>query len=90
MIDGGGASVSTTPLPEKQARQNLALFMAVLFPRYDRFIDDVLHAYATENTAATHWSKTDFLNSVLQLRKWRERFIQKSLRNCTAFRVERK
>ncbi|OQX33515.1 MAG: hypothetical protein B0D91_14240 [Oceanospirillales bacterium LUC14_002_19_P2] len=88
MIDGGGASVSTTSLPEKQARHNLALFMAVLFPRFDHFVDDVLSAYATENTAATHWSKTDFLKSVLQLRKWRERFIQKSLRKCTDFRVE--
>ncbi len=88
MIDGGGASVSATSLPEKQARQNLALFMAVLFPRYDRYVDDVLSAYASENAAATQWVKTDFLKTVLQLRKWRERFIQKSLRNCTHFRVE--
>ncbi|WP_211825236.1 lipopolysaccharide kinase InaA family protein [Kistimonas asteriae] len=88
MIDGGGATVSTTPLSEKQARHNLALFMAVFFPRYDRFVDDVLSAYAAENTAAIHWEKTDFLKTVLQLRKWRERFIQKSLRNCTHFRVE--
>ncbi len=88
MIDGGGATVSDTPLSEKQARHNLALFMAVLFPCYDRFVDDVLSAYAIENTVATQWSKADFLKTVLHLRKWRERFIQKSLRNCTHFRVE--
>lgn len=96
MIDGGGATVNTRALSDHQARRNLALLMAVLFPRYDCFADDVLSAYSSarlsacagEKTTAPQWQKTDFLETVLRLRKWRERFIRKSLRNCTRFRVE--
>lgn len=89
IIDGGGASVSTESLSSKERFENLALFMAVLYPRYDCFAGSVLTDYASENPLAAGWTKTAFLKKVYELRKWRERFIQKSLRNCTEFRVEK-
>lgn len=89
MIDGGGASVSLSPLTSKRCFENLALFMAVLYPRYDCFADSVLTDYASENSLAADWTKKTLLKKVYELRKWRERFIQKSLRNCTEFRVEK-
>ena len=90
LIDGGGAKVQDTPLDSQTALKNLALFQAVLYPKYDKFITDIWSAYSDtvpEYTAqSTH---QEFSQQVQQLRKWREKFIQKALRNCTQFRVEK-
>ncbi|MTI15292.1 lipopolysaccharide kinase InaA family protein [Sansalvadorimonas verongulae] len=87
LIDGGGARISAS-LSRKEALENLALFQAVLYPMYDNFIPDLWNAYsqvAPDITAQS--SQNEFSLLVQQQRKWRERFVQKSLRNCTQFRV---
>ncbi|CAM3476222.1 lipopolysaccharide kinase InaA family protein [Parendozoicomonas haliclonae] len=90
LIDGGGAEVVNNALPPKEAVENLALFQAVLFPRYDRFIENVWNAYCeAAPELADGTSLESFSLLVQQQRKWRERFVQKALRNCTQFRVEK-
>ena len=87
LIDGGGAKLSDS-LSSKEALENLALFQSVLYPKYDKFIPDLWNAYsqvAPEISAKI--SQEGFSLLVQKQRKWRERFVQKALRNCTQFRV---
>ncbi len=89
-IDGGGARTSRNSLHAKEALDNLALFQAVLYPKFDRYLEHVWQSYAghaPENIQQL--SVKDFAERVQQKRKWREKFIQKGLRNCTRFRVEK-
>ncbi|WP_281646423.1 lipopolysaccharide kinase InaA family protein [Parendozoicomonas sp. Alg238-R29] len=89
LIDGGGARVSKTLQP-KDALENLALFQAVLYPKYDKFIPDLWSTYDQKVPVFTQkFSLKNFSLLVQQKRKWRERFVQKSLRNCTQFRVSK-
>nr|WP_283777626.1 lipopolysaccharide kinase InaA family protein [Sansalvadorimonas sp. 2012CJ34-2] len=90
MIDGGGAKIGSTPLQAKAALENLALFQAVLYPRFDRFLGDVWLAYSKEATEYTQQLSIEEFTDLIQIqRKWREKFIMKGLRNCTRFRVDK-
>ena len=90
LIDGGGAEVSNSPLSSKKAINNLALFQAVLYPRFDCYISNVWCAYCqAAPKLANGVSLTAFSARVQQQRKWREKFVLKALRNCTRFRVEK-
>ena len=90
MIDGGGAKVSDSPLSAEDALDNLALFQAVLYPRYDRYLADIWQAYEKKAPEYTQGSSLQkFSARVQQQRKWREKFILKGLRNCTRFRVDK-
>ncbi len=92
MIDGGGAEVSchkqTKPLPEAKARENLARFFAVLFPRYDRLLESVYPAWCNV-TGFLPDNQEQLLERVQRQRKWRERFLEKTMRTCTDFLTEK-
>ncbi len=88
LIDGGGAKLEDA-LSAKSAIENLALFQAVLFPEYDRFLETVWNAYHTvAPKLCKGTSLTELSLLVQEQRKWREKFVQKALRNCTRFRVK--
>ena len=90
LIDGGCVEVVNSPHSSAEAINNIALFQAVLFPKYDRFLADVWQAYSQAAPKLAESSTlTDFSRTVQKQRKWRERFVQKALRNCTRFRVEK-
>lgn len=87
LIDGGGAKVSAM-LSHQEALENLALFQSVLYPRYDKFIPDLWNAYSQKAPEiAAQSTQEAFSLQVQQQRKWREKFVQKALRNCTQFKV---
>ncbi len=89
LIDGGCVDVVNNELASREAINNLALFQAVLYPRFDRFLKDVWQAYGEEAPELADGTTLEGFASVVQgQRKWRERFVQKALRNCTQFRVE--
>ena len=90
LIDGGGAENTANGLSPKAALENLATFQAVLYPKFDCYLPDVWTSYKQTTPAnCEQKSLNDFSDLVQQRRKWREKFVQKALRNCTQFRVEK-
>ncbi len=90
LIDGGCVGVVNNALYSREAIDNLALFQAVLYPRFDRYLADVWQAYREEAPElANGTTLEEFASAVQGQRKWRERFVEKALRNCTRFRVEK-
>ena len=53
LIDGGCVEVLNNALSQRDAINNLALFQAVLYPKYDRFLSLVWNAYREQ--AAASW-----------------------------------
>ncbi len=90
IIDGGCVEVVGQKLSQAAALKNLALFQAVLYPKYDKLLNDIWTAYSTAAPElAKQTSITEFSGLVQKQRKWREKFVHKALRNCTQFRVEK-
>ncbi|MGY0218443.1 lipopolysaccharide kinase InaA family protein [Endozoicomonadaceae bacterium StTr2] len=92
MIDGGGADISSykqnKPLTDVKAKENLARFFAVFFPRYDRLLEQVYPAWC-EQTGFLPDPLEQLLERIQRQRKWRERFLEKTLRTCTDFLTEK-
>jgi tRNA A-37 threonylcarbamoyl transferase component Bud32 len=91
-IDGGGIRVSGRgELSIRRSRDNLALFLAQLFPRFDDLAAAVLDAYRSERD----WEEGVLTVSELRRRVRRcrrrrvRRFLRKVFRNSTAFACER-
>ena len=87
LIDGGGVQVEKSPIPEKDALNNLALFLAVLYPRYDRFSVAAFPAYQKVNPLQNA-SEQILGKEIQRKRKWRERYLEKVFRTCTDFIAE--
>jgi len=89
IIDGGGVKSHVLFLSSRSANNNLAKFMSILYPAYDRFIGVLLSAYLEKTEGKYYIELNNFIMRVLIKRKRRERFVLKCLRNCTNFRVEK-
>jgi tRNA A-37 threonylcarbamoyl transferase component Bud32 len=91
-LDGGGIQLSgKADLPVKQSLQNLALFLAQFFPRFDALLDVALDAYRAVRSGDAAQFTADALRR--QVRRHRQRrlrhFLKKVFRNCSAFACER-
>jgi tRNA A-37 threonylcarbamoyl transferase component Bud32 len=91
-IDAGGIRISGRgELPVRRSRDNLALFLAQLYPRFDHLAPRALGAYR----GARGWTDcaitaTGLRRRIWHFRHWRRRhFLKKVFRNCTAFVCER-
>lgn len=91
-IDGGGIHISRHgELSIRQSRDNLALFLAQFYPRFDYLSAAVLAAYSNERG----WAEEVVTAAKLQRRighfrrRRRRHFLNKVLRNCTAFACDR-
>ncbi|WP_448218813.1 lipopolysaccharide kinase InaA family protein [Endozoicomonas sp. 2B-B] len=83
LIDGGGTQhLSMTAHPRK-ALDNLALFLSVLFPKYDRLSLQCLPDYLAINPIKV--DRYDFETAIREKRRWRERYLEKVFRTCTDF-----
>ena len=91
-IDGGGIRVSgRDELSTRHSRDNLALFLAQLYPRHDSLLAPVLAAYRGERGWADNVCSTAELQArVRHCRRRRvRRFLRKVFRSSTAFACER-
>ena len=87
-IDGGGiVRKSEPPLPEMRSLENLSLFLAQFFPKFDEFAQIVFPAYE----AVRGWSPDPDRIVTLheQIRRSRESrkryYLDKAFRDCTRF-----
>ena len=91
-IDGGGIRISGhEELSVRQSRDNLALFLAQLYPRFDYLAAAVLAAYRDEREwAGDVLTVAELEGRVRHFRRRRRRhFLKKVFRNCTAFACDR-
>jgi len=91
-IDAGDIRVSKREeLSTRHSRDNLALFLAQLFPRHDHLLPAVLAAYRDERGWADNViSAANLQARVRHCRRRRvRRFLRKVFRNSTAFACER-
>lgn len=91
-IDGGGIRVSgRAGLSTRLSRDNLALFLAQLYPRFDRLAASVLEAYRRERGWAEGvLTPADLQRRIRHFRRRRlRRFLKKVFRNCSAFACAR-
>lgn len=93
-IDGDAIRVSASgkTLPIKQRRENLALFLAQISPRYEFLFAELISHYATCPATPVDNAWSSILDNELpQARdKRRHTYIQKSYRNCSEFVRQRK
>lgn len=85
LIDGGGALVRSRALSRKKALDNFTLFMSVLAPRYEHFTHKLYLALASFSPEYAGASLPQVMAKVHQWRKWRERYLEKTLRSCSDF-----
>lgn len=91
-IDGGGIRPFGHPdLSTRRSRDNLALFLAQLYPRFDRLAAIALDAYRRERGwAETVLTPADLQRRIRHCRRRRlRRFLKKAFRNCSAFACDR-
>jgi tRNA A-37 threonylcarbamoyl transferase component Bud32 len=91
-LDGGGIRISGHgELSARVSRDNLALFLAQFYPRFDCLAAAVLDAYCERRG----WEACVIGLMELQQRIWhfrrqrRRRFLKKAFRDCTAFACDR-
>jgi len=89
LIDGGGALVKARPLKRAKAIDNFTLFISVLAPRYDHFTSKLYLALANFYPTYAGLSTTILMDKVHNWRKWRERYLEKTLRTCSDFIAEK-
>ncbi len=91
-LDGGGIRLSgKAQLPEKQSLDNLALFLAQFYPRFDALREVALDAYReARGGEAVQFTAAALQRRVQHFRQRRLRhFLKKIFRNCSAFACER-
>ncbi len=88
LIDGGAVEVLGRPAQSSEALDNLALVLAVLYPVFDRWLAEGEAHYRGASELQLP-AQLDLPALVQAKRKWRERFLQKVFRTCTAFEMER-
>jgi tRNA A-37 threonylcarbamoyl transferase component Bud32 len=91
-LDGGGIHLSgKAELPGKQSLDNLALFLAQFYPRFDALQEVALDAYRDARRGGAVQLTADSLRR--RVRHCRQRrlrhFLKKVFRNCSAFACER-
>lgn len=81
-IDGADVvcEAQGTSLAEESARQNLGLFFAQLYPRFDHLIAECLDRYSTTLDCGELLSETR-----VQREKRQQHFLKKTYRECSAF-----
>jgi tRNA A-37 threonylcarbamoyl transferase component Bud32 len=90
-LDGGGIRISAqAELSPGKSRDNLALFLAQFYPRFDHLATAALEAYCGERGwGGDVISKSDLQRRIWHFRHWRRRhYLKKVFRNCTAFACE--
>ena len=85
LIDGGGVQVSHQGLSRKKAMANFTLFMAVFAPCYEHFVSKLYLVLARFTPAYSGLSMHGIIDQIHRWRKWRERYLKKTLRTCSDF-----
>lgn len=86
LIDGGGIQRLSREATPRKALDNLALFLSILFPKYDGLSLQCLPDYLAINPVKI--DRYDFEAAIREKRKWRERYLEKVFRSCTDFIAE--
>ena len=89
LIDGGGVSVQYRQLSRTKALDNFTLFMSVLAPRYEHFTHKLYLALASFAPKYAGVSLSYLMAKIHEWRKWRERYVEKTLRTCSEFIAEK-
>lgn len=87
-IDGGHVvSRSRLPLPEATSLDNLGLFFAQLYPRFDEFVPIVLPAYETVRGWSMDGARLQRLGMAIAVNRShrKKNYIAKAFRDCTRF-----
>jgi len=88
-IDGGAVNVRHRgkPLSESKSLENLGLFFAKIYPRFDRLVPDAFNMYLEKRA----WPKNTVLCNRLtkeirhQYKKNKKKYLKKIYRECSAF-----
>ncbi len=88
-IDGDAVNVNNRgkPLSETKSLENLGLFFAQIYPRFERLISDAFNMYLKKRT----WPKNSVLRDRLtkemrhQYKKNKKKYLKKIYRECSAF-----
>ncbi len=85
IIDGGGVSVSRTKLSRSKALDNFTLFLSILAPRHEKFVHKLYLALTSFIPEYGRVKVENLLEKIHKWRKWRERYLKKTLRTCSDF-----
>ncbi|MCY4329511.1 MAG: hypothetical protein OXC48_05460 [Endozoicomonadaceae bacterium] len=90
LIDGGGIIVNRRlstdkKISRKKALDNFVLFISVLAPRYEKFVHKMYLALTHYIPEYAGISLQHLILKIHKKRKWRERYLEKTLRSCSDF-----
>ncbi len=90
-LDGGDVRISRRALGQRRSLANLGLLFAQLYPEYDRLVSTVFPVYVAERA----WHERPGIEARLGRRiagcrrKRRDKYLEKSFRECSDFACER-
>jgi tRNA A-37 threonylcarbamoyl transferase component Bud32 len=92
-IDGDAVNVHNigNPLSETKSLENLGLFFAKIYPRFDRLVPDAFNMYLEKRA----WSKNTVLYNRLtkeirhQYKKNKKKYLKRIYRECSAFSCQK-